>query len=346
MSSNDTPSAPAEGTAASPAPASTPAPSTFGSSRGSGLARGKRSTPSGPSASKPAAPGEYTPTAIEIVTAPREYQNPFAPANPEPAPAAPAPAAVQETETPTAAPAPAPAPAPSAPARAETAPAGELFPLESAAPAADSDEKAELKILPPEQQRVAPPQTWESDGFRREDRRPRSDRGDRGDRGERPRRDEGEIPSKFRYERPKDGSVPAHRAHAPAPAAAPQEKKSGGFFGWLKGLFGGSTTESTPAAREDGQRGEEGRGEFRGRRRRRGGRGGGGGGGGGGHYQGERREGGGEGFGSGEGQGGERREGDGFRRRRRGGRGRGPRSDGGGYRSESGGGDAGGPPAV
>src|SRR5882672_3901467 len=98
MSSNESSGAPAEASATTPAP--TAAFPSFGSTRGSGLARGKRPS-AGPVAAASAASTEYTPTAIEVVTAPREYQNPFAPAETpvavtaEPAPvAAPAPAAV------------------------------------------------------------------------------------------------------------------------------------------------------------------------------------------------------------------------------------------------------------
>ena len=71
----NTPSAPAS-------PNTNPTPSTFGNTRGSGLARGKR--PSGQSAQAPsAAPAaDYKPTAVSILTAPTEYKNPFAPPAP------------------------------------------------------------------------------------------------------------------------------------------------------------------------------------------------------------------------------------------------------------------------
>ena len=96
MSSTESSGAPAEATATTPAlDAAFP---TFGSTRGSGLARGKRPA-AGPAAST-AASTEYTPTAIEVVNAPREYQNPFAPAEtpvataPAPKPFEPAPFAI------------------------------------------------------------------------------------------------------------------------------------------------------------------------------------------------------------------------------------------------------------
>ena len=53
----------------------------FGTTRGSGLARGKRPTPTAAPAAA-SATGAYQPTAIEVVTPQREYQNPFAPATP------------------------------------------------------------------------------------------------------------------------------------------------------------------------------------------------------------------------------------------------------------------------
>src|SRR3954464_11030689 len=81
MSSNESSGAPAEATATNPAP-SAEFP-TFGTTRGSGLARGKRPS-AGPAAATAAAPSDYKPTAIEVVNAPREYTNPFAPVSPEP----------------------------------------------------------------------------------------------------------------------------------------------------------------------------------------------------------------------------------------------------------------------
>jgi hypothetical protein len=285
MSSTESSGAPAEASATSPAPdAAFPS---FGSTRGSGLARGKRPS-SGPAASADAAPSDYKPTAIEVVSAPREYVNPFAPANPEPAAPAPEPAA--------AAPAPAPAPVAAAPV---VSPA-------PAAPAAPEAEEVtrELNILPPAEQKSTPAQTWESEGFR-PGRDSRTERPRREERAEAPAEeavDTSTIPEKFLYVRPgvtfvptprnwggaprerrssEDSSTPrsaeSPRASAPA-AAAPA--KSGGFVGWLKSLFGGSpapeaaATESSP-----GEPRREGGGQRRHRGgRNRGGQGGGGGG--------------------------------------------------------------------
>src|SRR5882672_2094391 len=111
MSSTESSGAPAEATATPPAPdAAFP---TFGSTRGSGLARGKGKRPSAPAAAS-AASAAYTPTAIEVVTAPREYTNPFAPVE--------TPAAVTETVAPVAPAAVAPAPVSIAPVKAYSAP--------------------------------------------------------------------------------------------------------------------------------------------------------------------------------------------------------------------------------
>ncbi len=293
MSSSETSGAPADATATTPAPAA--AFPTFGTTRGSGLARGKRPSTAAASTAT-AAPSDYKPTAIEVVNAPREYTNPFAPAEEAAAPAAPAPAPVVETlpviETVAAKPASVPAPAPVA------------------------EEPAELNILPPAEQRSAPAQTWESEGFS-PTREPRRERAPREERSEAPADeavDIDSIPPQFLYVRPGVKFVPTPRnwggaprerrpagEHAPraeasastAPEArthAPAPAKSGGFLGWLKGLFGG---ESAPASapvtaggessgeerREGGHRrhrsGRGGRGgEAGGQRRHRGGRGG------------------------------------------------------------------------
>lgn len=301
MSSPESSGAPAEATATPSAPAA--AFPTFGSTRGSGLARGKRPTV-GPAAPTAAAT-EYTPTAIEVVNAPREYQNPFAPAE-EPAAAAQT-APVIAT----------PAPAAVAPVRAEPA------------ASAQSAEPAALNILEPAQPKTAPAQTWESEGFKPA-REPRPDRAPREERNERPAReipadepmDPASIPPQFLYVRPGHTYVPTPRNMGGAPrerserserpahgsperaletTAAPA--KSGGFFGWLKSLFGGLS--AAPVAASSGPNGEH-RHEGSHRRHRggrnRGGHGGGGGEGGqrrdrggrgrsGGGYRGERSEG-------------------------------------------------------
>lgn len=354
MSSTESSGAPAEGTATPPTDANSAPASTFGTSRGSGLARGKRpGSPVASAANAAPANADYKPTAIEIVQAPREYQNPFAPATPEPAPQAEAPAApaapvAQPVITPEA------NSSPAAPATAaSTAP--ELFPLDErpSTPAGASEvEKAELNILPPERQKSSAPQTWESDSFRPA-REPRGERGERPERGG--RRDDrfgGERRERSEYNRERRGgegrpeNAPrgdrpertdrperapredrSSRPHS-APAATPIAEKPKGFFGWVKSLFGGSETEA-PAKPNTGE-GRQG-GEHRGgQRHQRGGRGRG-------HGQ-HRGHGGNAGSGEQAGPGGEHRGGD-FRgegrggdgfRRRRGGRGRGR----GGFRGE------------
>ncbi len=319
MSSTESSGAPAEASATTPAPDATfPA---FGSTRGSGLARGKR--PAASPAATAAAPAGYTPTAIEVINAPREYQNPFAPvetpaaAGPEPVERAPAESVV---------------PAPVAP----VAPTPVVE-----APAAQDDKPAELNILEPEQPKAVQAQTWESEGFRparerndrphREERAPREERASRQEQPAEPV-DIASIPEKFLYVRPGYNYVPTPsnyggaprernrgggeapaRGEAMTPAATPA--KSGGFLGWLKSLFGGSSATTAVTESPRGEHRHDG-----GQRRHRGGRNRGGQGGG---YQG-----GGEGGGQ---------------RRGRGGRGRG--GERGGYRGERSGGDAG-PSAI
>jgi len=318
MSSTESSGAPAEATATTPAPdAAFP---TFGSTRGSGLARGKRPA-AGPAAST-AASTEYTPTAIEVVNAPREYQNPFAPAE-TPVASAPAPKPFE----------PAPFAITPAPARREP-----VEPVANVAPAApvQNEEPAELNILEPAQQKTAPAQTWESEGFKparsesRGEREPRTERPRREEQSERPADepvDIASIPPQFLYVRPGHTYVPTPRNYGGAPreraerterpsapihgsperaleTSAEVPAQSGGFFGWLKSLFGGSApaeSAATPSAHGEHRR------EGGGQRRHRGGRNRGGSGGG---YQGG-------------GEGGRGR-----------GRGRGRSGGGGGYRSE------------
>jgi len=356
--------APAEtaaGAAIPVAPAGNPAPiGAFGTARGSGLSRGKRPTPAAAPAAAPASNVGYKPTAVEVVTHPREYQNPFASETPATAPVnepAPEPAASQPTALspePPATVAPAPVEAFRAePAIATKAPATEeLFPLvgepapTSRPPQPEpSDEvpaKAEIKILPPEEAK-RPAVSW-GDAPHEEDSRPRRDerpsfRPDRREpRSSEPR--EPREPRTFEPREPRREPVLEQRGPLPRDArpAAPAQK-SGGFVAWLKGLFGAKP--AAPQTAQPTQRDGENRdGEFRHHRRRhRGGRGRG-------NYQGDNRgprdgqprdqQSGGQGYQGGEPrpyqQDGERRfEGGG--RRRRGGRGR-YRDDRGGPRSE------------
>ena len=316
MSSTESSGAPAEATATTPA---STAAASFGSTRGSGLARGKRPANSPVTSATPAST-EYTPTAIEVVNAPREYQNPFAPA-----------------ETPASVTADQPAPAaPVAPVREYSAPlpddrSGQIPGLQQQATGhvapVQNDEPAELNILEPAQQNVAPAQTWESEGFEPV-REPRTERPRREERSERPAREERvaltEIPEKFLYVRPGHtyvptpsnfGGAPRERNHgdsaAPARSFDAAPAKSGGFFGWLKSFFGGSSAEPVAATSSHGEHRRDG-----GHRRHRGGR--------------NRSGQGGDRAGySGGGEGGDRGGSPGGQRRDRGGRGRS-----GGYRGE------------
>ena len=355
----------------------------FGTTRGAGLARGKRPAAAAPSAA-PAAPSGYKPSSLEVITTKSEYVNPFtgetavdAPRANEPVPqaapvpvvapapvayVAPAPASVKES-----------APVVSAPAlaaskRSEDGPTstGDLFPLDGPAAKSAPAEKAELNILPTVEPK-RPAVSWETGSSDAAPSQRRDDRGtfrterNRREGGEprearegregkpfeprEPRRDERKFeprdkqpyqPRDPRDERPDR----APRAETPTPA-----KKSGGFFGWLKGLFGGKTAE-TPAT-GGGECRSDRDGDQGGRRRHRGGRGRNRGGFQGGERGGQpfqhrdpRDEPQGESRGGGDQQQGESR-GDGYegggggRRRRRGGRGR--------FRGEGGGGDNRGP---
>ncbi len=339
----------------------------FGTARGSGLARGKRATPPAATATAPA--GSYKPTAIEVIKPQREYTNPFAseapaaaPAN-EPAPQA-APTSLEVNGPVTSASEP---PAVTAPAAGE--PVG--APPEVIQP---SVEKAEIKILPPAEAK-RPAVSWgeathETDtrpqpepraSFQPERRerkfeprepRPFEPREPREPRSFEPR--EAREPHSFEPREPREprpfeprgqprdsSEARGQRNDRPAERAQPAPKKSGGFFAWLKGLFGGKSGTGAPTPVEDRNfRDNREGGDFQ-RRRHRGGRGRGG-------YQGDNRgprdgqprdqyQGGGNQGGSGY-QGSDQPQGErnfegGGRRRRRGGRGR-YRDDRGGPRPE------------
>lgn len=242
MSESESPAAATGGEPASPNPAQTPnkaQTSTFGTSRGSGLARGKRPVHADAPAAGSAAAPDYTPTAISVVTAGSEYKNPFAPETP-----APAAAAAPESATPQLAAAePAAVPAPS-PVAIEPAPAE--IPATPARPAA----KPALDILPPAESKRAA-QSWESDSFRRSgEGQPRPRRDERAG-GERDRSAERPV---FRPEKRENRPAPEQSNRLAQVQTSPAEKpkKSGGFFSWLKNLFGGKSAapETNGAAGE------------------------------------------------------------------------------------------------
>ena len=93
MTDNDTSGAPAATPPAPVAGSDTQPFGAFGSTRGSGLNRGKK-RPSAP-ASSPAPvanAADYKPSSLEVITAKSEYKNPFAPEPEAPAVIAPVPA--------------------------------------------------------------------------------------------------------------------------------------------------------------------------------------------------------------------------------------------------------------
>jgi hypothetical protein len=156
--------APAADTQAPAASAETPA-GNFGSTRGSGLARGKRQS----SAAAPTtntAKSDYKPIALEVITPASEYKNPFAGLVPESAPAA-EPAKVET-------------PAAHVTAVAEPEPI-----VVAATPVIPEPvaEKREIQILPPAEA-IRPSVSWESPSASRIEN-PTSERGERS-REERP----------------------------------------------------------------------------------------------------------------------------------------------------------------
>ena len=239
----------------------------FGANRGSGLARGKRATPPAAPAASAASSG-YKPSSLEVITSKSEYVNPFtgettvsAPPINEPAPqAAPTPAPAPVAPIAQAAPAAAyTAPAPIAPK--PSAPAAELFPLDGPAASPAPVGKSELNILPTEEARrpavsweastgTPAPQREERATFRterdRRDDRPAEQREPRPFEPREPRRDERKFQPRgqpyHHYDDREEQREPTPRAEQAEPA-----KKTGGFFAWLKGLFGGKKTADAPA---------------------------------------------------------------------------------------------------
>jgi translation initiation factor IF-2 len=280
------------------APGTTPvtAPGKFSNNRGSGLARGKRSSTPAPAASAPAA--EYKPTAVSILAAPTEYKNPFAPPAPVVEPEKTAP-----VETPVPTPVPAPAPVAQAIQVAEVPTVPSIAASESLPSPVEStpaeplavEPKPELKILPPETPQHVE-QNWESQSFpnvaghagnepsrpmepqsgsqrpQREDRRGdrpyyRSERGRRDDRPYQPRDPRDEVT-------PPAQDVGTEQSQDKSASAPVETKKSGGFFSWVKSLFASSTPEAPKTETQpetSGQRDGNPEGPYR-RRRHRGGR--------------------------------------------------------------------------
>lgn len=226
-------------------------PGSFGPTRGSGLVRGKRAT--APAASAASAPqADYKPTALEVIVPQREYKNPFAPAAESVEP----PSEVLAKEDP-------PAPA-SMPAAA------------SAPTAIREEEPPSITILPPAEAR-RPSVSWERPAAAPaqapyEQQRPRREDFRRERRDDRPAgRPDQRQPSDPRDQYPREQRPRREFPEARREQDAPRKPgKSGGFFGWLKRLFGGKT-EAAPTQDQvpshDEQR------PHPHRRRRRGGRG-------------------------------------------------------------------------
>ena len=267
------PAAPAETASATPsvgAQGATQPFGSFGATRGSGLLRGKAKRPAAPAAAS-TAPGGYQPSSIEVITSKSEYKNPFtgetsvaSPAKPEPVERVVNEPAVPVAPQAVAAPVQIARPVIASPAPAR-APSPELFPLDQP----ESAEKSELNILPPAETR-RPAQSWESNGQGRTDERPTF----------RPEPRQNRRPDPRESNNPRAPREPSADARPAQPRAEREHreprreepKKSGGFIGWLKGLFGGGDkpatngTVSTDESRRDG--------EYRhGRRHHRGGRG-------------------------------------------------------------------------
>lgn len=291
-------------------PDPTPTPSAFSNNRGSGLARGKRPSSPPVQAASAAPAAEYKPTAVSILTAPTEYKNPFAPPAPVAAPVEVAPAA---TDLPTPTPAPMQAPLPATPVAEAPAPVSPVtsepvrIPFGDPARSQPSEPEPmpELKILPPEETKRVE-HNWESESFRNVASQPAGEPGRSADTPRPPRDDRRNDRPVFRSERERRDDRPAEqrgdarpawagpaprspgnepaRTEAPPPPKSEAPAKSGGFFAWVKKLFGG-----TPAAAPKPEASSEPRGEreypqegqYR-RRRRRGGRGR--------HFQGEQRD--------------------------------------------------------
>jgi len=273
-----------EGAADAPVPAGN-----FGTTRGSGLARGKRQAQSAASAASPAVPADYKPTSIEVITTQSEYRNPFTGevsvgSNPASAPAQP-----ERTESNVA----------TAALKSQTPLARPGTPIVSDETSSDEDATPGLTILPPaEPQRVQ--ESWEppSDitatakeekpsepapapapaakveerpAFRPERRnvehRPREHRGpDHRDSRHRERHGGREHHGSSRHEHPRD----SHPRHSPGEKSQP---KPAGLLAWIKNLFTGgseSVTNGNAKAHEAGRSNEHQHGGHRRRRRGRG----------------------------------------------------------------------------
>jgi hypothetical protein len=266
-----------------------PPPAAFGA-RGSGLARGKRPAAPAP-ATATASNGEYRPTAIEVIAAKSDYKNPFvetAPAAPvdevKPTPAAESPAPTASVETKSIQPTvfAVVQPVASAPVQPAAKPQLNILPAEEPKrtelswEAGSPDAPAKTNVRPRREERpVFRAERPEKNPFEPREQKPFEPR------EQKPFESREQKPFQPRESRePRREPAFEPREQRPKPAAEAAPKKSGGFFGWLKSLFGGSepaaTNGTSPPASEPARNGES----RQNRRRHRGGRGGQGG-----HYR-------------------------------------------------------------
>ncbi|KXU36414.1 hypothetical protein AXK12_03320 [Cephaloticoccus capnophilus] len=270
----------------------------FGTSRGSGLARGKRKTITAPDAPAPQPNSNgYQPTAIEVITPKSEYSNPF---TGETVVETPRQEELSQIETPKHE-EPLIRTSPTSEestAEPETSTTPNSSESSGETPTTQVQPKPELKILPPAQPNRSR-QSWESpsehparraaaaatdsektnNAATAEAPRSRSPRGSSEGRptfqperrSRSPRSDAGsEKPS--REERPKREPRSEHGPRAAGSPTAKPTAKPQGFFGWLKSLFGGGNSKPSASGSKASGRSEQ-RHEGGPKRRSRGGRG-------------------------------------------------------------------------
>jgi len=255
----------------------------FGTSRGSGLARGKRKTVTAPDASTDQSNANgYQPTAIEVITPKSEYSNPFTGETVVETPQQEEVPKVEaaKTQVPSASATPSPEETVSESESATALKESETQPTDQT----EAAPKPELKILPPAQPNRSR-QSWESPSVHPAHRaaaasasgdnvnndstaeapRSRSPRGSNegrptfqparrpsesrsnevGERTNRPEKPHREDRLKRETREPRDSrdSRNEHRSSRPAGAPAKPVAKPQGFFGWLKSLFGGGDSK-------------------------------------------------------------------------------------------------------
>jgi len=284
----------------------------FGTSRGSGLARGKRKTVTAPDApaTQPNSNG-YQPTAIEVITPKSEYSNPF---TGETVVEAPRQEEAPKVETPKHE-VPLIQTTPTSEENAAAEPETFTTPNtseSSATPTTEVQPKPELKILPPAQPNRSR-QSWESPSehparraaaavtnsekvnndsaaetprsrsprgssegrptFQPERRSRNSHNGEADEQSTRPERQLREERPKREPREPQDSRQPrSERGPRVAGSPAKPAAKPQGFFGWLKSLFGGGNSKPGSSSTKSPRSSKQ-RHEGGPKRRSRGGRG-------------------------------------------------------------------------